>query len=83
MDANKLKKLHELGYRIRPCCGMCRHGCFTDSSMWGTCDKNTYDHLKHTESKRQLSIHMFGCCEDGFERGATECFGGFEEFTGA
>jgi hypothetical protein len=68
MDPNKLKTLKDIGYKIHPCCRLCEHSKFasgstlTSPSNWGTCKTQTYDHQKHTESKRQLSINVLGGC---------------------
>jgi hypothetical protein len=61
MDANKLAKLHEIGYSIKNTCSMCSHGVFPNND-WGTCDVFTYDHQKHSDQKRRLSIHKGGSC---------------------
>lgn len=60
MDANKLKVLRDLQYRIPPVCGLCKHGEFV-SDDWGGCKVQTYEHLKH-ERTHPLSIHRFGSC---------------------
>jgi hypothetical protein len=62
MDANKLEKLRQLPYSIRRCCGSCLHNMGFKDTFWTTCSVNDYEHLKHTETGRQLSIYMFGCC---------------------
>ena len=68
MDANKLKKLREIGYKISPSCRICVHGRFPSTlGMWGTCMKFSYDHLKHSDQKRELSVNAFGSCENDFE----------------
>lgn len=67
MDQNKLKVLHEIGYKINSSCLTCVHGQFKPSTSWGTCAAKQYDHLKHADSRRQLSIHILGVCKDGFE----------------
>lgn len=74
MDADKLKELREVGYAIPRTCGMCRHGEFIPSvvlgcelpiySSWGTCGLHTYEHQKHTDAKRQLSIYRGGSCSE-------------------
>ncbi len=66
MDANKLKKLRELDYEIRTrFCSTCKHGNFlVKGGPYGACKLHTYEHLKHTDSVRQLSVHRFGCCKD-------------------
>lgn len=61
MDANKRKVLIDIGYKIQPCCGLCKHSVFPNGN-WGGCNIQTYDHLKHSDSRRQLSIHKFGTC---------------------
>jgi len=61
MDQNKLKKLHDIGYKINGCCGICAHAnSFNDD--WTTCKVHTYNHLKHTDEVRQLSVFIFGSC---------------------
>ena len=63
MDANKEKKLHDIGFRILQTCALCEHGCFPNDD-WGTCSKHSYEHLKHSESSRDLSVHKNGSCND-------------------
>ena len=65
MDANKAEKLRSIGYSISPACCDCNHSQFNNSS-WGTCKIQTYQHLKHTDTARQLSIYIAGYC-DKFE----------------
>jgi hypothetical protein len=67
MDANKLAMLRESGYRIAKSCGLCKHGVFVGTGDWGSCAVKTYEHLKHTGPKRQLSIYRGGACTDKFE----------------
>ena len=68
MDANKLGELRRIGYQIPRTCGLCKHGVFANNTNeWGTCAVRTYDHQKHTEAKRQLSIYKGGSCPDKFE----------------
>lgn len=62
MDKNKLKVLQEINYAIPVTCGICLHGRFDGQSNFGVCAKFTYDHLKHTTSKRNLSIFISGGC---------------------
>lgn len=84
MDANKLKKLKEVGYTIQQACTLCKHSTFPHKSKWGTCDKLTYDHLKHSDSKRHLSIYAFGTCEE-FEENKDETVlitKGYQELSG-
>lgn len=62
MDPNKLKVLKEIGYEVRPGCGLCKNGNFRGGDYWGTCLIYTYDHEKHSGPPRALSIHKFGAC---------------------
>ena len=67
MDKNKLSKLKKLNYTIKKCCGLCAHAQFKFKqvgNVWGDCKIHVYDHLKHSEHTRQLSINQFGYCED-------------------
>lgn len=63
MDANKLKVLQDIDYRIRKCCGNCVFGVFVRSEGFGTCGIQQYEHKKHTGDKRQLSVNRYGYCE--------------------
>jgi len=65
-DENKFDKLSEVGYTVRPCCGLCTHAQF-GIFEWGTCAKHTYQHKKHTGDPRQMSINVHGCCKDDFK----------------
>lgn len=67
MDANKLDKLFEEKYRIPRNCALCKHGNFKDGQDYGTCNVLKYNHLKHSESERELSIHRFGRCANHHE----------------
>ncbi len=81
MDENKKKKLEEMEYSIFPCCGGCKSGDFVASMPWGTCMKFTYDHLKHTDEQRNVSIHRSGVCLHFEESEAEkEYLGAFAEF---
>jgi len=67
MDKNKLEKLRELKYSIRKCCGLCENSKFNFldcGNAWGICMIHRYEHLKHTEVVRELSINQFGHCDD-------------------
>ena len=64
MDTNKQEVLREVRYEIRRSCMLCVHGSFGRQSNWGTCKALTYEHQKHSDSKRHLSIHRSGICED-------------------
>lgn len=67
MDANKLEKLRQVGYRIDGCCCVCVHGHFpTPHSSFGTCGSFRYTHLKHSDSERELSVCRFGRCDGDF-----------------
>lgn len=81
MDANKATVLREVGYTIRGSCATCVHGQFR-GSPWGTCAALQYDHLKHAESTRQLSIHVLGRCETGYTPDPKKLadLGKFQEF---
>jgi hypothetical protein len=70
MDANKRLELLRIGYQIRGACGLCKHGVFAPKQDFGTCSIYTYQHLKHTGDRRQLSVHQYGSC-DSFERDLT------------
>ena len=65
MDENKLKKLRQIEYSIRKCCGLCGHSTFMGSDLtdWGMCVKLTYNHQKHSEGLRKLSVNRYGYCE--------------------
>jgi hypothetical protein len=85
-DQNKLKKLNEIGYQIRPTCGICRFAEFKDKSDWGACfyEGHTYQHEKHVGAPRRLSIHRSGYCpsfEGKPEINADLAKSGFLDFT--
>lgn len=61
MDANKRLELMKIGYAIQGTCGMCKHGFFPNDSF-GTCAIHSYQHLKHTGDRRQLSVYAHGRC---------------------
>jgi hypothetical protein len=72
VDANKLVKLKVIGYEIRQTCANCVHSLFpNERTAWGTCAKHQYDHLKHNDQTRQLSIHRSGRCDDGYKASPT------------
>lgn len=64
MDANKLQKLREVGYVVIDCCAVCESGQFQGgpAQRWGTCAVHQYEHLKHSENPRQMSVCAFGFC---------------------
>lgn len=65
MDANKLKKLREVGYEVQGCCYLCEHSSFNDKiTDWGVCTKNEYIHLKHIGPARFMSVTRYGRCKD-------------------
>jgi hypothetical protein len=79
MDANKKKKLEDIGYRVLNTCSLCRHSVFSFGSDFGECSQFEYHHLKH-DDKRQLSIHRSGSC-DCFEHGVRSVdLGAWESF---
>lgn len=61
MDTNKLAALKALPYVINPVCGLCKHGKFPNDD-WGSCEATKYDHLKHSDATRDISIHKYGSC---------------------
>ena len=64
MDANKKKKLQQIGYRYPNVCKNCASSTFGKGQSWGTCHKHQYNHQKHTDAVRQLSVNAFGICGD-------------------
>lgn len=66
MDENKRLKLVEIGYRVERSCGLCKHGRFVKNSDFGVCWFHTYQHLKHSDAIRNLSVLRYGSCP-GFE----------------
>lgn len=62
MDTNKLKVLQDIGYKVYRTCDLCEHSEFVGPNMFGTCKIQTYDHLKHSDSTRKLSINRSGGC---------------------
>lgn len=60
MDANKLKVLQDIDYTVQKSCMLCVH--FVGYT-WGTCDRHEYEHLKHTERLRELTVHASGICK--------------------
>jgi hypothetical protein len=65
MDENKKKKLQEIKYEVFKCCGLCADFMRSHQTMtFGTCAKNEYEHLKHTEPSSPLSVTAFGGCPD-------------------
>jgi hypothetical protein len=64
MDANKLKVLQDIGYVIQEVCGLCRHGRFNYSQLFGACTIRTYGHLKHSAPAKDLSVSRYGWCPE-------------------
>lgn len=62
MDNNKLQKLKDIGYEIKPSCGTCKHFQQYEDAHFGECDAQDYVHLKHSGGKRKLSVVMYGSC---------------------
>ena len=80
MDQNKIEKLQEVGFKILPTCGRCKYGRFSNpGNFFGKCAKFTYNHLKHNQNPRQLSIHSAGSC-GAFETHPLEIIEKWEEF---
>lgn len=67
MDENKRLKLIEIKYKIQKCCRNCKYYLCIGHNNFGVCEKYSYFHLKHNESKRQLSVNEDGICENGHE----------------
>ena len=67
MDENKWTKINEVEYKLNQTCMLCRHGYFPlPSNDWGTCKVHKYNHKKHTDSSRYMSIHKSGSCKKDF-----------------
>jgi len=79
MDENKLKKLREIEYRVPGCCGLCVSFRGNWSTGWGTCTQHRYQHKKHAGDKRQMSVCIYGRCDEFFE-GDKMDLGSFVEF---
>lgn len=62
MDKNKLKVLQDIEYQVKRTCGTCINASIKPATDWGTCKIWTYEHLKHTEERSQLSINRYGQC---------------------
>lgn len=57
--------LKDINYKVNITCGLCKHSEFVQNRMWGLCKKFKYQHLKHTDSERDLSVHRCGKCPHG------------------
>lgn len=64
MDANKQRKLVEIGFTIPATCGLCEHFMAAPGAEWGVCKNHQYEHLKHTGPPRDLSVPRSGSCPD-------------------
>lgn len=78
MDQNKRIKLQEIGYTIKRVCATCDHSRFNNMSSFGVCRLHRYEHMKHTDATRELSIFRDGHC-DGHKRNLRN-LGAWEEF---
>lgn len=63
MDNNKLKVLKKINYKSTECCGTCVHARMAKGYDFGTCKKFTYQHEKHSDTVRELSINRYGVCD--------------------
>lgn len=80
MDANKLKVLQEIEYKISAVCSLCLHGEFPQNDF-GTCSIHTYEHQKHSDQTRKLSVHKLGSCAMFTEnQQAIAKLGSYEQF---
>jgi hypothetical protein len=83
MDENKRQKLAKIEYRIFKCCALCRYSKFPNNE-WGTCSLHNYEHLKHSDAKRQLSVVKYGGCPQYIEDPAkVATLDRFNEFKGS
>lgn len=82
MDANKRLKLIDIGYEVKPVCMTCVNGRFDNEfEVFGTCRKHDYVHLKHSQSRRELSVFRAGSCPDHEMNPGTEAaMHNFKEF---
>lgn len=83
MDGNKLEKLREIGYEIKPACGTCCNAWFSsEKTDFGDCDAHIYEHQKHSDQKRHLSVFRYGSCSKWEAGGEVDddMIHGFKEF---
>lgn len=80
MDENKLNKLREMGFHIRESCMTCKNSGIGRGKIFGVCKKFEYDHLKHNENPRNVSITILGKC-DYHERDETKIYEHFDIFS--
>lgn len=78
MDANKRDVLIAIDYKVTPACGTCQYAEL--KGEWGTCGKHKYEHLKHSESERQVSINRYGSCGEYEPANIEMRLGAFLEF---
>jgi len=79
MDANKLNVLRDINYTINYTCDNCVSSVFKPESDWGVCTENSYDHLKHGNT-RFLSVYRYGSCPE-YKKDITKIhLGTFREF---
>ena len=64
MDDNKLILLNKIEYKINNSCHLCKNSKFNFGKSFGVCRKHRYEHLKHSEKDREMSIHICGICSD-------------------
>jgi ribosomal protein L37E len=69
-DRNKFAELCAAGFTVRATCGRClfylRGSPTRAHAAWGTCERITYKHEKHTGPRREASVPHDGWCP-GFE----------------
>lgn len=69
MDANKAEMLGRIGYERVEACGSCIYSNFSSSTtQFGECAINVYEHAKHSDSVRPLSILRYGVCPEHAQR---------------
>lgn len=61
-DPNKLAKLAEMGFKVLPCCGLCKYAVFKPGSDWGACNLADYKHAKHIAESKSASTNKAGSC---------------------
>lgn len=79
MDNNKLDKLKEIAYEIKPSCGTCTFFKQYSDEDFGDCQKHTYQHQKHSGGQRHLSVVQYGSCHS-YEPTELAWLHGFQEF---
>lgn len=61
MDANKAETLRKIGYEVSGC-GLCTHYREGADPLFGECAAHFYDHAKHVDNPRPLSVTRYGRC---------------------